>query len=147
MTATSLALVGLSVLVAGCAHYGGSDQRYAHWEARTAYDVVYGRVDAVREVEIGGYATVIGRWGGAQVGQALGSTVHRGSARRVSRAVAGVAAAVAGEALEREMTSERGVELTVLLDSGQLIAVVQADDVELAPGDPVRVLLGPEGGA
>ena len=87
--------------VAGCARYSASGQVYPRYDTRTAYDVEYGEVLGVREVEIEGYSTVIGRWGGAIVGEAIGSTT----------------------------------------------AIIQASDVVFAPGDPGRVLFGPEGSA
>ena len=102
---------------------------------------------AVREVEIEGYSTVIGRWGGAVVGEAIGSTADGRRTRRVARAVGGVTGAIVGEAIERELTSEVGLELTVQLASGGTVAIVQASDVVFAPGDQVRVLFGPEGSA
>ena len=102
---------------------------------------------AVRQVEIEGYSTVIGRWGGAVVGQAIGGTVGGRSARRVARAVGGVAGAVVGEAIEREATAETGLEITVRLANGDTIAVVQAADIAFVPGDQARILFGPEGSA
>lgn len=139
-------MVGLLV-IAGCARYSASGQVYPRYETRTAYDVEYGEVLSVREVEIEGYSTVIGRWGGAIVGEAIGSTVDGRRTRRVARAVGGVTGAIVGEAIERELTSEVGLEFTVQLASGGAIAIVQASDVVFAPGDQVRVLFGPEGSA
>ena len=57
----------------------------------------------------------------------------------------GVAGAVAGEAIEKKITTEDGLEITVRLDSSDTIAVVQAQDVLFVPGDSVRVLFGPRG--
>jgi outer membrane lipoprotein SlyB len=65
----------------------------------------------------------------------------------VARAVGGVAGAVAGQAIERKVTAEEGLEITVLLDSSETVAVVQARDVEFASGDRVRVLFGSDGSA
>lgn len=143
---TLIVLIGL-LLVAGCARHSASSQVYPRYETRTAYAVEYGEVVAVRQVEIEGYSTVIGRWGGAVVGQAIGGSVDGRSSRRVARAVGGVAGAVIGERVEREVTSETGLEITVRLAAGNTVAVVQAADLVLAPGDRVRVLFGPEGSA
>ena len=143
----SLLLLVSVVLHAGCARYSASSQVYPRYETRTAYDVEYGEVIGVRQVEIEGYSTFIGTWGGAVVGEAIGSTVDGRDARRVARAVGGVAGAVVGEAIEREVTSETGLEITVQLASGGTIAVVQAADILFGPGDEVRILFGPEGSA
>jgi outer membrane lipoprotein SlyB len=53
-----------------------------------------------------------------------------------------VAGAVAGHAIERKITAEEGLEIIVRLDRDDTIAVVQAADVEFAPGERVRVLFG-----
>ncbi|MDH3505788.1 MAG: glycine zipper 2TM domain-containing protein [Gammaproteobacteria bacterium] len=143
----ALILQGVVLLIAGCARHSASSQVYPRYETRTAYDVEYGEVVGVRQVEIEGYSTFIGTWGGAVVGDAIGSTVDGRNSRRVARAVGGVAGAVIGEAIEREVTSEVGLEITVLLDSGGTIAVVQAADIPFAPGDEARILFGPEGSA
>ncbi len=129
----------------GCATYSASGSSYPRYETRTAYDVEYGEVVATRSVEIEGDASIIGVWGGSEVGRAVGSTVGDGDTRRVARAVGGVAGAVAGEAIEKKITAEDGLEITVRLDSSDTIAVVQAQDVLFAPGDRVRVVFGPRG--
>ena len=143
-------LLGMVLVISGCARQSASSQVYPRYEARTAYDVEYGEVVDVRQVEIEGYATFIGTWGGAIVGDAIGreaiNTTSR-STRRVAGAVGGVAGAVIGEAIERKATSEVGLEISVELDSGGTIAIVQAADIPFAPGDQARVLFGPQGSA
>ena len=62
-------------------------------------------------------------------------------------AIGSVAGAVAGQAIERKITEEEGLEITVRLDSSDTIAVVQAQDVLFTPGERVRVLFGPDGSA
>jgi outer membrane lipoprotein SlyB len=131
----------------GCAHSSASGRVYPRYQTRTAYQVQYGEVIAVRPVEIEGYSTIIGRFGGAIVGEAIGGTVNGRGGRRVARAVGGVAGAVVGEAVERELTAETGLEVTVDLSNGSSIAVVQAADIVFVPGDRARVLFGPEGSA
>ena len=138
-------MLGL-LAIAGCA-LSSSGKSYPRYETRTAYDVEYGEVVETRLVEIEGGASIIGVWGGAEVGRAIGSTVDHGDTRRVAQAVGGVAGAVAGEAIERKITEEEGLEITVRLDSSNTIAVVQAQDVQFSPGERVRVLFGPGGSA
>jgi len=149
MRRQSLILLGAVLLIAGCARHSASSQVYPRYEARTAYDVEYGEVVDVRQVEIEGYSSFIGVWGGAIVGDAVGGAVNTSSrsTRRVARAVGGVAGAVIGEAVERKATAETGLEITVDLDSGGTIAIVQGADIPFAPGDRARILFGPEGSA
>jgi outer membrane lipoprotein SlyB len=144
--ATVIVLLGIAAISGGCA-YSSSGQSYPRYETRTAYEVEYGEVLSTRVVEIEGEASFIGVWGGAEVGRAIGGTVDDGDARRVARAVGGVAGAVAGEAIERKVTEEEGLEITIRLDNRDTIAVVQAMDVPFAPGERVRVLFGPHGSA
>lgn len=150
MRTMTLMLLGGTLLVAGCARHSASSQVYPRYDTRTAYDVEYGEVVDVRQVEIEGYSTFIGTWGGAVVGDAIGreviNTTSR-STRRVAGAVGGVAGAVIGEAIERNARSEIGLEISVQLDSGGTIAVVQAADIPFEPGDRARILFGPEGSA
>jgi outer membrane lipoprotein SlyB len=134
-------------LSSGCATYSASGSSYPRYETRTAYDVEYGEVVATRIVEIEGDASIIGVWGGSEVGRAVGGTVGDGDTQRVARALGSVAGAVAGEAIEKKITAEDGLEITVRLDNSDTIAVVQAQDVLFAPGDRVRVLFGPRGSA
>jgi len=49
---------------------------------------------------------------------------------------------VAGSAIEGKVTSKQGLEITVKLDNGQLIAVTQEADEQFHPGERVRVLSG-----
>lgn len=149
MRRKSLILLGAVLLISGCARHTASSQVYPRYEARTAYDVEYGEVVDVRQVEIEGYSSFIGVWGGAIVGDAVGGAVNTSSrsTRRVARAVGGVAGAVIGEAVERKVTAEMGLEITVDLDSGSTVAIVQAADIPFAPGDQARILFGPEGSA
>ncbi len=143
------ALLGclLALTLIGCAPYGTSGQKYERYETKTAYNVEYGNVVSTRMVEIEGEYGVIGTWGGASVGSAVGSGVGAGSGRRVARAVGGVAGAVAGQAIEKEITSETGLEIIIALEDGGNVAIVQAADVTFAAGEKVQILFGPGGSA
>ena len=133
--------------LAGCAAYSTSGQSYPRYETRTAYDVEYGEVLETRVIEIEGYSSIIGTFGGAEVGRAIGGTVDSRDARRIAQAVGTVAGAVAGEAIERKITAEEGLEITVHLDQNDTVAIVQGADVQFTPGERVRVLFGPQGSA
>jgi outer membrane lipoprotein SlyB len=60
----------------------------------------------------------------------------------VASVVGAVAGGVAGQAGEQLATGKTGLEITVRLDSGQLIAIVQEADEAFKPGERVRVLRG-----
>ena len=151
MGAGRLILVAATLLgsasVVGCAGYAASGQSYPQPVTRTAYQVEYGNVIDARTVEIEGSPSIIGVWGGATVGRAIGGGGDEGTTQAVLEALGTVAGAVAGRAIEKKVTSEEGLEITVELDSSDIIAVVQSRDEEFAPGDRVRVLYGPYGSA
>ncbi len=49
---------------------------------------------------------------------------------------------IIGSNIEHDANTSTGVEITVLLDSGQYVAIVQAADEPFRPGDRVRVVGG-----
>lgn len=148
MYGKSIACFGaLGLLAAGCASEPSASS-YSRAQARTAYNIEYGEVVEVRVVTIEGEPGVLGTWGGASVGRAVGvvSTSSR-NGNILGAAVGGVAGAVAGRAIESKVRELEGLEITVQLDGAGAIAVVQADDIDFAPGDRVRVLMGRDGSA
>lgn len=147
MTARNLILISaIAAISTGCA-LSSSGQSYPRNRTRAAYDVEYGEVVSSRVVAIEGDSSLIGVMGGAEVVRAIGSTVDDGDTRRIARAVGGVAGALAGQAIERKITEEDGLEITILLDSNDTIAVVQANDIDFTAGERVRVLFGYDGSA
>ena len=81
------------------------------------------------------------------MGIAVGGTVGGGSGKGVARAAGAVGGAAAGGALEEKATRQMGLEITVELENGEVVAVVQAADEQFDVGDKVRVLRRPDGSA
>ena len=137
LTAT---LLGAAIAaLAGCASgTGGKD--YSRAQTRTVQEVQMGRVESVREVNIEGTKTPIGAGAGAVVGGVAGSTVGGGRGSVVGAAVGAVLGGLGGAAAEEAVTRQKGVEITVKLDSGRLIAITQAADEAFHTGDRVRIL-------
>ncbi len=73
-----------------------------------------------------GTKTPIGAGAGAVVGGVAGSTVGGGRGSVVGATVGAVLGGVGGAAAEEAITRQRGLEITVKLDSGRMIAVTQA---------------------
>lgn len=141
MTRTVAATIGLMTiaLLGACASgVGGGD--YSRDDTRREQTVRLGVVDSVREVKIDGTRSGIGAGAGAVIGGVAGSTVGQGRGANVGAVVGSVAGGVAGQAAEQSATRQTGLEITVLLDGGRLIAVTQAADETFKPGDRVRVL-------
>jgi outer membrane lipoprotein SlyB len=141
-------LGGLAILVsAGCANPSLSGDVYSRSDAGRAMQAHDGTVRALRRVTIEGEPTALGTSGGGLVGYSLGRVIGSGSGSRVAGAVGGVAGAVAGQQVEKSVTTENGLEITVDMDRGDVLVIVQSDDVLFSAGEPVRVLLGRDGAA
>ena len=128
-------------LVSGCAS-NMSGRTYSRNEARRVQTVQYGVVEQVRGVLIEGTKSKIGAFSGGLVGGIVGNTAGQGKGRRIMTIIGALAGAAAGSAAEEAMTQVDGVEVTVRLDNGQIIAVVQqVDPAEVfAVGSRVRVI-------
>jgi outer membrane lipoprotein SlyB len=137
----STLLTAAVVSLVGCASgTGGKD--YSRAQTRTVQEVQMGMVESVREVNIEGTKTPIGAGAGAVVGGVAGSTVGSGKGSVVGAAVGAVLGGLGGAAVEEGVTRNKGVEITVKLDSGRLIAITQSADETFQVGDRVRVLSG-----
>ncbi len=129
------------ILLSGCASgVGGKD--YTRAQARTVQEVQMGVVDSVRAVRIEGTKTPIGAGAGAVVGGVAGSTMGGGRGSIVGATIGAVLGGVGGAAAEEAVTRKTGVEITVKLDSGRMLAVTQGADETFRAGDRVRVLTG-----
>jgi len=132
------ALLLLAVL-GGCAQGLGGGS-YTRDEARREQNVRMGIVESVRPVQIEGTRSGVGPAAGAIVGGIAGSTVGGGRGSTAAAVLGGVAGGVAGQAIEQGATRRAGVEITVKLDSGALVAIVQEADETFRPGERVRIL-------
>ena len=101
-----------------------------------------GIVESVREVNIEGTKSQIGAATGAVVGGLAGSTGGKGRGSVGGAVVGAVLGGLVGAAAEEALTRQKGVEITVKLDSGRMIAITQAADALFRVGDRVRVLSG-----
>jgi len=129
--------------LAGCAS-NLSGESYSRSEARAVQQVEYGIIEQLRPVKIEGTKTPIGSGAGAVVGGIGGSGVGGGRGSYVMTVIGAVAGGMAGAAIEEGVTRTQGVEVTVKLNKGGTIAIVQAlsPNERFAVGDRVRVLYG-----
>jgi outer membrane lipoprotein SlyB len=74
------------------------------------------------------------------VGSIAGSSVGDGKTGQVGAVLGAVLGGLAGQAIEERANQVPGVEITVRLESGRLIAIVQEDDQSLRAGDKVRLV-------
>ena len=136
---TAAALCAL--LLGGCAYNAGS-RDYRGYQVMGEQSVRFGVVESVRDVNIAPHETGVGTAGGAVLGGLAGSQVGGGTGQ-VAGAVGGaILGGILGSNVERSANQRPGVEITVQLDSGKYVAIVQQADEQFRPGDRVRVLTG-----
>lgn len=136
-----LLLLVFTTGLAGCAS-DLSGESYSRSEARTVQRVEYGIIDQLRPVKIEGTKTPIGAGAGAAVGGIAGSSIRGGKTGQVMAVIGAVAGGLAGAAIEEGVTRTTGVEITLKMDDGRTIAVVQglSPNERYSVGDRVRVI-------
>ena len=142
MTRILFASVLAASLLAGCASTPGDDDadaRRAPQQQAEQKDYP-GVVESVREIEMEGERLGVAPMAGAVIGGTVGGSVGSGRGATVGAVIGSVAGAVAGEAAAQAGTRP-GLEITVRLDAGRVIAVTQpAGKDSFKPGDRVRIV-------
>lgn len=133
-------LAGTAALVLGGCASSMSGGAYPRAQARQAMEVKMGVVESVRQVQLEGTSSGVGTVAGAAVGGVAGSNIGEGKGAIIGTILGVVAGGLAGSAIEEGTTKKLGLEITVKLDDGRLMAVTQEADEEFRPGDRVRVL-------
>jgi outer membrane lipoprotein SlyB len=137
--------VVVAILLTGCAS-GLTSSAYSRDQARRAMEVQIGSVEHIREVKIEGTATgrglSVGASAGGMVGAIAGLGAGNGRGSLVGSIIGSVAGGLIGAAAEESVTARDGIEITVRLDNGKLLAVTQEKDQAevFNVGDRVRVL-------
>jgi outer membrane lipoprotein SlyB len=133
-----------TVLISGCASSNSGDV-YSRNQVRSAQTVQMGTVQSIRHVQIEGTKSGVGAIGGGVAGGILGSTIGGGRGSTLAALGGAAIGAVGGSMAEEKLTKTAGLEITVKLDSGTTIAVVQEAGIIFSVGDRVRVLTGSNG--
>lgn len=137
---TSITVAVLAALV-GCAAPGLGGGNYTRAQVRGEQTVRLGIVESVRDVVIDARDTGTGTLAGAAIGGVAGSTLGRGDKASAAGAIAGaVVGGLIGNSVEKSSNDRKGVEVTIRLEGGNLIAITQEKDEEFRVGDKVRVL-------
>lgn len=140
MRVSKLLFVALiSILLAACAS-SNSGSVYKRDDARKVQTVKTGVVESVRTVKLEGTKSPVGTVAGGAVGGIAGSSIGHGRGSAIGAVIGAVAGGVAGSAVEEVATRKDGLEITVKLDGGGMIAIVQEADEEFHPGDKVRIV-------
>ncbi|MCG8529527.1 MAG: glycine zipper 2TM domain-containing protein [Desulfovibrionales bacterium] len=132
-------------LLAGCTNRYNPNV-YSGNQAMQADTINYGTITRINAVTIKDDNTGIGLLGGGLAGGLLGSQVGGGSGRFVGAVGGAALGAAAGALAEDELQKTNGVQITVKLDSGQSVSIVQAaEGSNYSVGQRVRVITSPNG--
>ena len=142
MKATHFLMIPVAMLIASCAQTSNTSDTYQRGQAGQVETVNPGRVTSIEAVKLEG-GTGAGTLVGALAGGLLGSQIGNGNAAHTAGAVGGaVVGGAAGSHIGQAMGSKRGLRISVKLDGGGSLAVVQEVNPreEFYVGDRVRVL-------
>ena len=139
LTAISISL--LTVGLTGCVS-GLQGSTYSRSEARQVQEVEFGTVLSTNPVVIEGKQSGAGQLPGAIIGGVAGSSVGEGKGQQIFTILGAVGGAVVGSMIEEQATRLQGLELTIKMDSGKTLSIVQeVDNVNVfREGQRVRVL-------
>lgn len=140
--------VVIALVAAGCADTGGSkygEQAAPVSTAGESESARYGRVTALETVQVDkdhkfGVGTVVGAVAGGILGHQFGG----GSGKTLLTIAGTLAGAAAGTAAESKMNKQDAQKVTVQMQSGGTLTIVQPLDSRLRSGMNVRVTGGGE---
>jgi len=129
-------LISSALLISGCASLDTNSYEYA--QGREVAQTIFGTVLEARTVKISGQAGGLGAGIGSIIG---GAAAGAGSGEWGYGILGGVIGALAGAGVEKMATGDsQGVEVTVRLDTGQVITVVQGGNEQFNKGERVKVI-------
>jgi len=122
-----------------------SGSMYTRDQARQPLSIYYGTILEVKPATIEGTKSAVGPAMGAAAGAAVGNTIGHGTGRTLATVAGGILGTLAGGAAEEAATRKDALEITVELDDGQIMAVVQVADEAYRVGDRIRIIKSPDG--
>lgn len=131
--------VMLVVTLVGCAS-SNSGSVYSRDEAKRVQTIKTGTVETVRNVKLEGTKSPVGTIAGGAIGGIAGSSIGHGNGSTIAAVIGAVAGGLAGSALEEVTTRKEALEITIKLDGGGLVAIVQESDEQFKAGDRVRII-------
>ncbi|BEV70649.1 MULTISPECIES: glycine zipper 2TM domain-containing protein [unclassified Paludibacterium] len=135
------ALISAGILT-GCAS-NDSSMVYSQNQMRQAQSVQLGTVVSVHPVKMEGSNNELLTLGGAALGGLAGSNLGNGSKANAAGAIVGALAGGFGaNAAQKAVGTKNALEITVKLDSGRMVSIVQDADVQFEVKQRVRVLSG-----
>ncbi len=129
----------LALFITSCAS-SNSGSVYKRDDARKVHTVKTGVVESVRTVRLEGTKSPVGTVAGGAIGGIAGGSIGSGRGSALGAVIGAVAGGIAGAATEEVVTRKDAIEITVKLDGGGLVAIVQEADEEFNPGEKVRII-------
>lgn len=140
MSVAVFALGCAALFSTGCTT-SSSGNVFARDEALHASVMVEGTVIEVRAGKIEGEQSGLGAVGGAAMGGVVGNLFGGGKGNTIATVGGAIAGGLAGNAVEKGVTGSRAYQITVKLDDGRTIVVVQETDIQFAPQQRVRAVV------
>jgi outer membrane lipoprotein SlyB len=140
MKKTQLLAIGLLSLMLGACASSNSGAVYSRDDARKVQTVRTGVVESVRQVKLEGTKSPIGTIAGGAIGGVAGGSIGHGGGSTIGAIIGAVAGGLAGSAIEEGVTRKDALEITVKIDGGALVAIVQEADEQFRAGDKVRLI-------
>ncbi len=118
---------------------GNTNTSYQSYQVGSQGVVETGKILSMTPVKIQGDSAV-GTLAGAGMGAAAGSMIGGNTAVNIIGGVAGaVVGGVLGSATEKAITQDTAYEFIIQKNNGQMISVVQTNELNLRPGDQVLI--------
>lgn len=138
-----VAVAATLAVLAGCSTQRASSSVYTYGQAQREQIVRNGTVQKVRPITLqSDDSTAVGTLAGGALGGVVGNTVGGGSGRTIATVGGAILGALAGSAVEKNVNTRNGLEVTVLLDNGETRVIAQEADVPLSVGQRVQVISG-----
>jgi|RhiMethySRZTD1v2_1073278.scaffolds.fasta_scaffold117819_3 outer membrane lipoprotein SlyB len=136
----SIPIIAVALALSACAT--SNPNVVPVYQAQRVSNVYDATVLAVRPITIDGSQSGVGAGAGAIVGGIAGSAIGGGNGAAIATVLGAVVGGVAGNAIERDSTTQNGVEIIVQMRDGQRRAVIQGVTADAwAPGDPVILIV------
>lgn len=133
-----LTIILSAVLLTACG-VGDTNTTYQSYQMGSQGVIEKGRILEMTPVNVAGDAA-IGTLAGAGIGGAAGSMVGGNTAVNIIGGIAGaVVGGMIGSATEQAITKDKAYEFIIEKSNGQMISVVQSNELNLRPGDLVLI--------
>ncbi|MCD9548394.1 glycine zipper 2TM domain-containing protein [Photobacterium carnosum] len=142
----AVVIIASTLGLAGCAAnpYGNA---YNVNDARQMQQVYYGTVMRTQAVTLNGNGNGIGTLAGGAIGGILGSGVGGGTGSEIAAIGGALLGGYLGNAAGNQVTKHNGVNLTIKMDSGRTVSIVQQVNPQVIfhIGERVQVNLSDNG--